>query len=636
MRISSKLRWFVVLLVVLTSLSIALVGYWGSTKIISDFQMETLKKRSQFEVSRLQLAFSELNHDIDFISNLPMVDHLANADGMSQLAVDRELDDLTTIFEQMLSAKPYYSQIRLIPEANNGLESVRVNQQDGMIYRVPRAELQEKGQRDYFLRAKERKAGELFHSEINLNREHGELEVPHRPMLRVAMPIYDRMEIFFGIVVINLDFEGFIEQLFGNGLDRSRYDYYVLNQDGYFLLHPNSDYTFGFDRGLEYQADQFFSQLKGFVDDEGQSRTFRLDSLPGASSGLAHFTKFRVFNPEREITIGLIGSYDDIGRASAFTIAAIIIAMLLLTALAMFVAIRFSFGITQPLDRISLATKHFQKFQEIAHDLPIERDDEVGALAKTFVDMQLSIEKHQSRLQLANQRLLEMNRDLEHFARVASHDLREPIQRIAGLASLYQTEVTPEASESAKEVLEQLHSECEKAMRLIVDFREFTDITHEGKLHRESCDPRDLIQSVLDEYKPALVNRKVEIEVEPHPAPMFLYKSLVRVLYRNLVDNALKHVKMDGFSLKFSCEATVDGGVCFSVMNSGSSLSPNQALEAFDIFSKIEAGSLSHGMGLTICKRIANFHGGNIWIESDETNVHVRFHLGIVETNANN
>lgn len=628
MRISSKLRWFILILVVCISLSVALVGYLGNSVIISDLQTEAINKRAMLEVDRLQFAFSEVNHDIRFIADLPIVQRLANTSFDDRELMDHAKDDLAAIFEQMLKAKPDYAQIRLIPSANNGLESVRVNQEDGKIYRVSEEQLQEKAHRSYFIEASQERANEIYYSDINLNQENGIIERPIRPMLRVAMPIYDSSDSFYGIVIINLNFQTFIDRVLRVGLDRSRYEYYLLNEGGYFLLHPEPTFTFGFDLGVDLKVDDEFPTLKDFMTSDSNSRTFRAErAYAWSSKRLVHFTKFKVLDPSRELVFGIVGSYDDIGRASIYTSTCIVVAICLLTLVALTFAIRFSTQITNPLESIASATRSLSDNEASSVTLPTDRGDEIGDLARTFLQMKTSIGKHQDSLVRANQRMFEMNRDLEHFARVASHDLREPIQRIAGLASLYRMECQGGVSETGDEILQKLHDECEKALVQLDDFREFTDITHDETLVREESSMNDIVSSVLDEFAVQLRQRNVQVEIDSLPT-LSIYKNLVHVLCSNLVDNALRHVKINGFKLHFTCEEDRHGHIFFGVRNTGSNIEEKNTEEVFSVFNQLSTGVSSSGIGLAICKRIVDFHSGKIWVESEGDYVHVKFKLG--------
>ncbi len=625
MRIASKLRWFTIILIVLTSLSVAMIGYWGNSAIISDLQTESLRERARMEVDRLNLAFAELNRDIRFIYNLPMVATLANGAEFEQVRGQHAKDNLALIFEQMLKAKPDYSQIRIIQKAEGGMELVRVDRQDGEIYRVPDQDLQAKGSRSYFMEACQLDDGEIYHSSINLNKEHGVIEYPIRPVFRVAMPVYDKLDAVYGIVIINVDFDAYMQGIFGGNVERERYDYYLLNQFGDFLFHPDPTHTFGFDLGFDIKATDEFTGLGDFFENTEEWTTFRVNSLSEHAGELVHFTKFKVFNPKQELVFGIIASYDDIGRASFSIMLKIIGAIFICILLSVLLTFRFSAKLTEPLERIIHATRRMADHDHEDIHLPTDRSDEIGDLANTFEQMKFAIRKHQDKLMCANQRLAEMNRDLEHFARVASHDLREPIQRIAGLASLFEVESECGHREEASSILVQLHSECDKALTQLADFREFTRISEDSSLIREDVAIEEIVSSVLVEYAELIEQRGIEVEVQALPR-LKVYKNLVHVLYRNLVSNALKHSTEDGFSLCMTCSEEGSDYV-LGVRNSSSVIAKENYDVVFDIFRKLDDGHEGNGTGLAICKRIVDFHAGRIWVESNDNVVHIKFFL---------
>lgn len=631
MRIATKLRWFTLTIVVLTALSVAMVGYFGNSAIIADLQREALKRRASLEVGRLQAAFAELERDIRFIRNLPMVDDIADAsgagDGAASVSRDRR-DQLASIFEQLLREKPEFAQIRLIGAANDGLELVRVDRDDRGISRVPDERLRPVGHREYFTEAIGSAPGELFYSSTPPKQEFGAVQPPAGPMLRVAMPVHDSRGGAFGVVVVNLAFRPFLGALLDGAPGRGRYTYYLLDQYGEFLVHPDATQSFGFDLDSGLKASDGFENIGEFLQGGSETAMFRSDSISEHGGSWVHFTKFRVFNPSRELIFGIVASYGDVGRASWTITLAIVSAIGLLILIALLVTVCFSAKLTRPLERIMLAARSFANNTATgeADGLPTGRQDEIGDLAHTFQEMKAAVERHQGNLESANRRLAAMHRDLEHFASVASHDLREPIQRIAGLASLFHVEFANESDEEARQILEQLNSECENALRQLADFREFTQITGDASLAREETSIEAVIRSVLEEFAEPLAQRGVVVEVDANMPSLEVYKNLVRSLYRNLVENTLIHAKKDGFKLHFTCEQG-DGAIICGVKNSDSRIEAKYFDAVFDIFRKLEDGSGRNGVGLAICKRVVDFHKGSIWVESTEAFVHVKFTL---------
>ena len=93
------------------------------------------------------------------------------------------------------------------------------------------------------------KKGEIYYSDVNLAREHDRIQVPHTPVLRIATPVYDAKDRLKGVIVINL----FAGAIFAHVTSESSgFKRYVVNQDGYFLVHPDKSKEFGFELGFKH------------------------------------------------------------------------------------------------------------------------------------------------------------------------------------------------------------------------------------------------------------------------------------------------------------------------------------------------------------------------------------------------
>ncbi|WP_269620662.1 PAS domain S-box protein [Zhongshania sp. BJYM1] len=179
---------------------------------------------------------------------------------------------LQEIFAAYLETQPSVMQVRYIGVGNDGRELVRVDRSDGRIRKISSRSLQQKDDHDYFKEAIKRRKGEFYVSAINLNREYGEIEVPHVPTLRLATPVFDQDNKVFGIVVINLNATEIFRVL---EAELDTYEHiYLINNDGDFLLHPNPEKTFGFELGEIYRWSDEFST----GDDDTDSAFVRLDN----------------------------------------------------------------------------------------------------------------------------------------------------------------------------------------------------------------------------------------------------------------------------------------------------------------------------------------------------------------------
>jgi diguanylate cyclase (GGDEF)-like protein/PAS domain S-box-containing protein len=216
--------------------------------------------------ARLQLGINRLRTDAQFLSNTPptrAIIRATNADGLDPHEGDHAdvwKQRLQTIFTAFLLANPDYSQIRYIGVANDGLELVRVGRDGGQVIPTRGPKLQDKGRRDYFRATAELAAGETYLSRITLNREHGQIQVPHIQTIRASAPVFAPDGTLFGMVVLNMDIGPHLEHLtrppqagtFG----------WLANQEGDFLAHPDSAKTYGFDQGQQHRWQSDYPGLR--------------------------------------------------------------------------------------------------------------------------------------------------------------------------------------------------------------------------------------------------------------------------------------------------------------------------------------------------------------------------------------
>ncbi len=611
MKVASKIRLLASALALCSAIAVGLVMYGGYRETISALEVEVLERRVQADVSRLESSFHEVSHDIRLLEGLPEIRGLVDGSHRSR----RELeDDLAQTFQQLLLAKPHYVQARLIGVEDGGRERVRIDRTESGVVRCPDSELQRKGHRNYFLETMENVRGEIYYSDIDLNRENGEIEVPHRPMLRVAMPVYDSMDTFWGIVIINLDFRGFGEDFIGR--TAQRFGHYLCNAEGDFLLHPLAERTFGFDLGTRYRLQDEFPEFGGFMDSAEEGMTLALDRGSGSPGIWFHLRKVTPLEDGRLMFYGVSAQFDEVISASNTIVLRTVLIMLVLLALAFLGALGVSLLITEPIKKITTAARSLGAGKDDV-DLPTDRRDEIGVLASSFLEMRGAIREQEGRILEANGKLSTANRDLEHFAHISSHELREPLNRIGGLSRLLELEWSPGLAASLK-------SEAVAALRLITDFRVFSGLS-DGLIVRERVDLGSVVQSILDGFSNAIVERRVSVSRDPLPS-VDVYGSLVEVLYRNLVENALKYARGEGVTLKFTCEEG-DAGMILGVFNSGSSIAEADKETIFSLFTRLDRGVEGTGVGLSVCKRIVERHTGKIWIETGDDFVHFKFTL---------
>jgi PAS domain S-box-containing protein len=163
-----------------------------------------------------------------------------------------DLRSLESSFLTLARRNPQYQQVRWIDES--GIERVRISRDQGAPYTVAPQELQDKSGRYYFEAANALLPGELYISRIDLNKEHGQIEMPPRPILRIATPVTDSNRKRRGIIIINIEMKYLLNLVSAPGQSEQGVDYSLVNKQGDLLngeienLKPNEEQ----DQGVKF------------------------------------------------------------------------------------------------------------------------------------------------------------------------------------------------------------------------------------------------------------------------------------------------------------------------------------------------------------------------------------------------
>lgn len=150
---------------------------------------------------------------------------------------------MATAFMTLLSRNTDYDEVRWLDET--GMERVRVNNVSGHPAVALEQDLQNKSDRYYFQEAMRIGKGNIYFSQLDLNVENGQIELPYKPMQRVAMPVYDKQGRPRGILIINVAAQTFLQSFAAE--DDAKYPHLMLlNQDGFWLKSPNAADEWGF------------------------------------------------------------------------------------------------------------------------------------------------------------------------------------------------------------------------------------------------------------------------------------------------------------------------------------------------------------------------------------------------------
>jgi len=205
---------------------------------------ERLAKLKDKEVLSVGLGSSSLMHHMQAIAG--DLRFMAGHFSLQKLANDPaspEIEHVATIFQSLSKAKKVYDQIRWIDAS--GKEVVRVDLVDGQSRLVPRKDLQYKGDRYYFSETMGQDSGRIYISPLDLNVENGNIELPYKPMLRLALPVADQQGANKGIVIINYLGKAMLDRFLADSISGDAH-LSLLDSAGYWLHSANPADEWGF------------------------------------------------------------------------------------------------------------------------------------------------------------------------------------------------------------------------------------------------------------------------------------------------------------------------------------------------------------------------------------------------------
>jgi light-regulated signal transduction histidine kinase (bacteriophytochrome) len=217
----------------------------------------------------------------------------------------------------------------------------------------------------------------------------------------------------------------------------------------------------------------------------------------------------------------------------------------------------------------------------------------------------------------AQEALERANRELEQFAYVASHDLQEPLRMVASYLGLLQRTSGGALDEGGQRCIAFALDGAKRMQRMVRALLEFARLDA-GELQRERVEVQHVVAEVLHDLSVRIEETGARIEVGEMPVVYAQRDHLVRLLL-NLVGNALKY-RREGVAPAIAVAAQRHGHEwIFAISDEGVGIPSEQHQRVFELFQRLPhgAGEPGNGIGLAICRKIVERHGGRIWLVSE-------------------
>jgi PAS domain S-box-containing protein len=236
-------------------------------------------------------------------------------------------------------------------------------------------------------------------------------------------------------------------------------------------------------------------------------------------------------------------------------------------------------------------------YQSANLDVTVQRQAE-EALQKTMTELERS------------------NKELEQFAYVASHDLQEPLRAIAGMVQLLQQHYQGQLDERADEYIHLTVEAATRMQKLINDLLAYSRVGRRG-IKFEQTDMEKVLKTALANLTVTIRESDAVVTHEPLPTLVANSTQLAQVV-QNLIGNGIKFRGERPPEVHISAQE-LDDAWRFEVRDNGIGIDPQYHQRIFQIFQRLHGRKdyPGTGMGLSLCQKIVENHGGRIWVESE-------------------
>lgn len=584
---------YTLLLFVLGIVVSAMLG-WMIYKVNINKYFDGIIQAQQKDLTQALVIFSQeikgMENTIKLLHDIPSM-QLALADNTP---LDRKQAEQT--FVSFISTFEPLMQVRWLDE--KGEERVRVDGKDGSYVVIPKHELQNKQHRYYFSEGIQSPKGEVYLSALDLNIEHGQIELPYRPTIRVTYRTDSDDNLKPGLFILNYDVGSLLTSLRSFNNDKVQLE--IVDRRGFWIMHPEQSYEWGYDldrkeHNIKSVNPDIWEKLE--ANDSGTSDNIHFGE---AKSGLftykcANVAQGFTYNPKSQNAnlcfIAKTPSDVIADQKRIVAIPAIIVTVLLLLSLSWIIYRERQMGLT--LIKVN---------QRLANDKVILEQSERETRR---------LLKQQQRLQ---EDLVESGKlsALGMMVAGVAHELNTPLGAAIMAASTIRKEhdlltdsfvngLTKDALQrylhSTEMGLDLVENNQQRAAQLVRSFKRLA-------IDRATEDIVSfMLDQVIDDLMKTLHHRlktaRVDVEVHVDSIDMLGIPGVLSQVLQNLIINALNHAFLPEMGGKLVISAAaLEGNVILKVADNGKGIDSNMVSKIFEPFVTSKRSNGSTGLGL--------------------------------------
>ena len=293
---------------------------------------------------------------------------------------------------------------------------------------------------------------------------------------------------------------------------------------------------------------------------------------------------------------------------------------------------------TRPLRQLGRSVRRIAR-GEFDHEIVragardvVDLGEDVDSMRERIVAELSSLREAHDQLDEQTRELARSNAELEQFAYVASHDLQEPLRKVASFCQLIEQRYEDQLDERGRQYIAFAVDGAKRMQQLINDLLAFSRVGRSAT-EQPVVAGDDVLRQALASLSESIAETGARIETQPLP-PLRGEPALLAAVFQNLIGNALKFRGEGPPHVAIATERR-DGEWIFTVTDDGIGIEPEYAERIFLIFQRLHAKDAyaGTGIGLAMCRKIVEYHGGRIWLDTAASNGRTtfRFSLPVVD-----
>jgi signal transduction histidine kinase len=354
-------------------------------------------------------------------------------------------------------------------------------------------------------------------------------------------------------------------------------------------------------------------------------QTVVLDHLVNGDGGVPHTVAYVPVQPEAGETPAVIMILVELEEIYSFQNSTLLNTILVFAALTAFALAIIYLNIyrmmIRPLDKLRTIAKTMTSGQYHERAL-VSASDEVGQLASAFNEMAIAIQQREVSLEAAREQAERADKVKSMFLASVSHELRTPLNAIINLTKFVGLGMYGEVNAEQVDILRKVEARSKHLLSLINDVLDISKI-ETGSLElfvEENLNISDIVRQAIETAQSLLVDKPVEIvpEIRQDLPPFTGDAQRIQQIVLNLLSNACKFTDAGQIQV---CALQADGEIIISIRDSGPGIAIQDQELIFEAFRQTKDGlrkGEGTGLGLPISRRLAEAHGGRVWLESIE------------------